>query len=182
MVSHHFKSLSPNLSHTIPALHSQWTSYFDKKIEVIVQKLLVRLCDSLQHQTATSIIILSSNLKGSGVLPAIQGKAWIWFYSLSLMLKLLPLIFLYPLPSIFSSLLTLFLQPIHALQTSIQKGKSTNKSRLTSPFTWFHRRYHPISLLPSSFRLSIAAVYIHYLQRPRFRPCSAQCDLISNPI
>lgn len=49
-------------------------------------------------------------------------------------------------------------------------------------FTRFHRHYHSISRLPSSFKLSIEAVCKHYLQ---FLRCSHSCVqryLISNPI
>lgn len=103
-----------------------------------------------------------------------------WFYSLSprllLLISFMPFIFNFP------SLLALFLQCGHALQTSIQKSKSTNKSKLTSLFTKFHRQHHPISLLSDSFKLSIAALHVHYLQLPRFSHSSAQCNLISNPI
>lgn len=168
VVSHCFKRLSLHLSQTASPFRSWCTCYFKKKIEVIVWKLFVHPCDPLQDQMATSNNILTSFPPSYGI----RCPSCYWRQRLCFILFPLtePEAFAIryfsfcPLSSTFPSLLAHFLQPIHILQTSIQKRNSTNKTKLTSLPSGFHCHYHSISLLSNSFKVSRAAVCQHYLQ------------------
>lgn len=153
MVNHYFKSLSPHSSHTISPLHSQCTWYFNKKIEVIVWKLFMPPCNSLQLQTATSINITffppilndqeSFLFKAKPAFDCIPSHRCWGFGHYFLFVLYLQLF----LPC------SLFLQPVYILQTCIQKSKSANKNKLTFLFTRFYGHYYSISVLSNPFRI-----------------------------
>lgn len=133
--------------------------------------LCILAIPSSTKQQHLSPFFLSSSLKGSGVLPAIQGKAWIWFYSLSRMLRLLPLISLMSFIFNFFFFAGPFSSTCTCSSNFYPKNKSANRSKLASPFTRFHL------LLPSNFSTPQLIQTLHscgYLQPPRFSHSSAQ--------
>lgn len=149
VVSHYFKSLSLHSSHTVSPLCSLCTCYFKRKLRSLCGNYLCILAvlPSIRQLHLTTLF-LSSNLKGSGGLPAIEGRGCVWFCSLSLMPRLLPLvIFLFVLDLQLCLLcwpLSFNLYTFFKLLS--KKSKSTNKNELTSLFTRFHCCCRSISL------------------------------------
>lgn len=138
-------------------------------------KLLLNLCNALQHQIATSTNILPFfpliSKKDQGP-SCYSGKACFWLDSFSLRLR----------PFAINHLLLSFIFTFFLFADLFSSGYVSSSQKVNQQTKLKWSLFHFVSLpLPSNFSPP-SFIQTHYLQFLRITHSSAQCDLILNPI